>query len=185
MDKTAQTELHRLFLIERLPEPLTRASSHVQIFDNYIEGTHLRLRHIRDPYSNTWTRIIQKRFQAGVGETRLSEIHLDEGEYSYFAQFEGREIRKNRYFHEFDRVSLTFDVYLGALWGLCTAKADFETREIMSGFVPPPFVVFEVTSDEFFEGRNLVSSSFADAQAEVAQMGRAEPPALAGGDQAG
>ena len=174
MDKTAQTELHRLFLIERLPEPLTPASSHVQIFDNYIEGTQLRLRQIRDPYSNTWTRIIQKQFQTGVGETRLTEIHLDDGEYSYFAQFEGREIRKNRYFHEFDRVSLAFDVYLGALWGLSTAKADFENREKMATFAPPPFAVFEVTNDAFFEGQNLVSSSFVDVQTEVAKIGQAE-----------
>ena len=37
-------------------------------------------------------------------ETKLAEIHLNESEYSNFEQFEGREIRKNRYFHEFDRV---------------------------------------------------------------------------------
>jgi len=51
MNKTAQTELHRLFLIERLPDPLLPASSHLQIFDNYIENTRMRLRQIHDPYS--------------------------------------------------------------------------------------------------------------------------------------
>lgn len=181
MDKTAQTELHRLFLIERLPEPLTPASIHLQIFDNYIQGTRLRLRKIRDPYSNTWAYVFQQRFRTGHGEhalTKLAEIHLDEAEYAYFAQFEEREIRKNRYFHEFDGASLTFDTYLGALWGLCTAKADFETREKMNGFVPPPFAVFEVTSNEFFEGRNLVARSFGDVRVEVAKIGgnKAELP---------
>ena len=39
MNKTAQTELHRLFLIDGLPEPLMPASSHLQLFDNYIENT--------------------------------------------------------------------------------------------------------------------------------------------------
>ncbi len=62
MTKPAQTELHRLFLIERLPEPLTRASSHLQLFDNYIENTRMRIRSIRDPYLKTWTRILQQRF---------------------------------------------------------------------------------------------------------------------------
>ena len=44
-----------------------------------------------------------------------------------FEQFEGHEIRKNRYFHEFDLVNFAFDVYLGDLWGLNTARVDFDS----------------------------------------------------------
>ena len=179
MNKTAQTELHRLFLIERLPEPLTRASSHLQLFDNYIENTRIRLRNIRDPYSKTWTRILQQRFPAAEGEfavTKLAEIHLNDAEYTAFAHFEGREIRKNRYFHEFDRVSFAFDVYLGGLWGLNTARVDFETRDRMENFIPPPFAIFEVTNDAFFVGENLVRKQFTDVQAEVARIGSFTPP---------
>jgi CYTH domain-containing protein len=174
MNKTAQTELHRLFLIERLPEPLTPASSHLQIFDNYIANTRLRLRQIRDPYSNAWTRILQQRFPAHDGEyavTKLAEIHLNDAEYAFFERFEGREIRKNRYFHEFDRVSIAFDVYLGPLWGLNTARVDFDTREHMIGFLPPPFAIFEVTENTFFAGENLVTKTFEDVQAEVGRIG--------------
>lgn len=181
MNKTAQTELHRLFLIDRLPEPLTPASSHLQLFDNYIENTRIRLRQIRDPYSRSWTRILQQRFIAGEGDaavTKLAEIHLNDAEYAAFEKFEGREIRKNRYFHEFDRVSIAFDVYLGALWGLSMAKVEFETREQMESFMPPPFAVFEVTGDPFFAGGNLVEKKFSDVQTEVARIGSmAEPPA--------
>lgn len=184
MNKTAQTELHRLFLIERLPEPLTPASSHLQIFDNYVENTRLRLRQIRDPYSNMWTRILQQRFPAHDGEyavTKLAEIHLNDAEYAVFERFEGREIRKNRYFHEFDRVSLAFDVFLGPLWGLNTARVDFETREQMVEFLPPPFAIFEVTESAFFCGDNLVDKTFADVQAEVARIGEQIPPRAAEG----
>ena len=178
MNKTAQTEMHRLFLIDGLPEPLTPASSHLQLFDNYIENTRMRLRSIRDPYSKTWTRILQQRFSITDGEfavTKLAEIHLNETEYVVFGQFEGREIRKNRYFHEFDRVSFAFDVYLGDLWGLNAAKVEFETRAQMLSFVPPPFAVFEVTNDPFFEGVNLVGKRFGDIQAEVARVGSDTP----------
>ena len=174
MNKTAQTELHRLFLIERLPDPLTPASSHLQIFDNYIENTRMRLRQIRDPYSKAWTRILQQRFQAIEGEnavTKLAEIHLNNDEYACFSHFEGREIRKNRYFHEFDRGSFAFDVYLGGLWGLSTARVDFETRQALANFTPPPFAVFEVTDDPFFSGEKLVDITFSDVQAEVARLG--------------
>ncbi|MEP6787403.1 MAG: hypothetical protein ABJB40_03160 [Acidobacteriota bacterium] len=178
MDKTAQTELHRLFLIERLPEPLTPASSHLQLFDNYIENTRLRLRSIRDPYTKTWTRMLQQRFPWAEGEyavTKLAEIHLNDAEYAVFEHYEGREIRKNRYFHEFDRMSLIFDVYLGPLWGLNTARVDFDSLEKMDDFVPPPFAVFEVTNDPFFTGESLVDKKFTDVQAEVARLGSITP----------
>jgi len=173
MNKTAQTELHRLFLIERLPEPLTAASSHLQIFDNYIPTTRIRLRMVRDPYTSAWTRILQQRFPAQDGElavSKLAEIHLNDAEYAVFQRFEGQEVRKNRYFHEFDRVMFTFDVYLGPLRGLSTAKAEFATRDDLEAFVPPPFAAFEVTNDPFFAGegdldaaRELVKSA-ADAE---------------------
>ena len=181
MNKTAHTEFQRLFLIERLPEPLTPASSHLQIFDNYIENTRLRLRQIRDPYSNSWLRKLQQRFHAGDGENsinKIAEIPLNEAEYSVFAQFEGREIRKNRYFHEFENVSFAFDVYLGRLWGLNTTKVEFDTHEHLETFIPPPFAVFEVTNDPYFSGENLVEKKFTDIQAEVARIAsseRAEP----------
>jgi CYTH domain-containing protein len=171
MNKTAQTELHRAFLVERLPEPLTAASSHLQIFDNYIEGTRMRLRQVRDPYSNTWTRMLQQRFPIVDGEyavTKLAEIHLNDDEYGVFQQFEGREIRKNRYFHEFDAVSFAFDVYLGRLSGLHTARVDFEERGRMEDFIAPPFAVFEITNNQLLAGDNLVDKDFADVRLELA-----------------
>jgi CYTH domain-containing protein len=180
MNKTAQTELHRLFLIERLPEPLTPASSHLQLFDGYIENTRMRVRQVREPYSNAWTRILQQRFPAMENEyavTKLAEIYLNDDEYSILEPLIGREIRKNRYFHEFDRVSFAFDVFLGALWGLNTARVDFDRRDQMGDFVPPPFGVFEVTENAFFSGENLVGKSFSDVQAEVAKIGRSLPVA--------
>lgn len=178
MNKPAQTELHRLFLIERLPEPLTRSSSHLQLFDNYIENTRLRLRNIRDPYSNSWTHILQQRFPTADGDfamSKLAEIYLNDAEYVVFERFEGREIRKNRYFHEFDRIPVAFDVYLGNLWGLNTARVDFETRDRMENFIPPPFAIFEVTNLPFFIGENLVGKKFADVKSEVARLGSFTP----------
>lgn len=180
MNKTAQTELHRLFLIERLPEPLTPASSHLQLFDGYIEKTRMRIRQVRDPYSKSWTRILQQRFPATENEhavTKLAEIYLNEEEYGILGALVGAEIRKNRYFHEVDRVSFAFDIYLGPLWGLNTARVDFDLREHMDNFVPPPFAVFEVTEDTFFAGDNLVNRTFSDVQAEVAKIGRSLPAA--------
>jgi CYTH domain-containing protein len=175
MNKTTENELYRAFLLDGLPEPLTRTSSHLQIIDNYIEKTRLRLRNIRDPYSNTLTYLLQQRFwtnESGVMMSKLSEIHLNEAEHAAFEQFEGRDIRKNRYFHEFDRKMFLFDVYLGSLWGLHTARADFSSFDEMKEFEPPPFVVFEITNDPFFSGENLIGMNFDDIRSEVAKIGK-------------
>lgn len=180
MNKTAQTEYHRLFLVEKLPEPLTPATSHIQIFDNYIEGTRMRLRSVRDPQTKDWTRILQQRFvvdENNLAVTKLAEIFLNDGEYAAFESFEGREIRKNRYFHEFDLVSFAFDVFLGELWGLNMTRVDFGDGVEMERFEPPPFAVFEVTNDPFFWGPNLVGKKFADVRGEVARVGGSVPMA--------
>ena len=172
MDKTARTELQRTFLIEDLPEPLTRASSHIQIFDNYISNTRMRIRSVRDPESRGWTHFLQQRVHStdGAFRTKVSEIYLNGAEYERFKIFEGSEIRKNRYFHEVDGRLVAFDVYLGNLWGLNTASVEFKDEASLRAYEPAPFAVYDVTNNTFFFGENLVSRAFADVQAEVAKM---------------
>lgn len=179
MNKTAGPVYRRLFLIERLPEPLEPKSAHLQIFDNYIEGTRLRLRLARDPATKLWTRILQQHIavdESAVGASKVAEIYLNEAEYAVFETFEGNEIRKNRYFHEFDGVGFAFDVYLGDLWGLNTALAEFETAKPINEFESPAFAIFDVTSDPFFLGRNLVNKRFEDVRERVRQIGNNIPP---------
>jgi CYTH domain-containing protein len=181
MNKTAHTELHRLFLVERLPEPLTAASSHLQIFDTYIPHTRFRVRQMRDPLTNNWTRVLQQRFCATEGEhavTKLVEMHLDDDEFAVFERMHGMETRKNRYFHEFDRAAVAFDVYLGGLRGLTTAKVGFDSREQMLAYEPAPFMIFEVTEEEFFDGPSLAGRSFSEVEAEVSRLGASIPPAI-------
>jgi len=178
MNKSADVVYRRLYLIEVLPEPVEPKSAHLQIFDNYITGTRLRLRLVRDPATKAWTRILQQHVDidnAGCGVSRMFEIHLNEAEHAAFETFEGNEIRKNRYFHEFDGVSFGFDVYLGDLWGLNTALVEFASAEEMDAFEPPPFAVFDVTNDPFFVGKNLVGKNFQDVRVRVQQIGSASP----------
>ena len=173
MDKTNRTEMHRSFLIEGLPEPLTRASAHIQLFDNYIAGTRLRIRAIRDPETAGWTRVLQQRFPATEGNLsclKFSEIYLNDAEYAHFQIFEGTEIRKNRYFHEFDRRTFAFDVYLGKLWGLNIARVEFQTEDDLEQFESPPFAVLEVTNDPFFLGEILVAKTFEEVRDEVSRL---------------
>lgn len=173
MDKTNRTEMHRSFLVEGLPEPLTRASAHIQLFDNYITGTRLRLRSVRQPETAAWTRILQQRFpvnEENLACLKFSEIYLNDAEYAQLQIFEGSEIRKNRYFHEFDRRTFAFDVFLGKLWGLNIARVEFESEAELEKFEPPPFSVLEITNDPFFFGEILVTKTFEDVRAEVGKF---------------
>ncbi len=178
MDKTKQIETRRVFLIESLPVPLTRASRHLQIFDNYIENTRLRLRSVRVPETKQWTWILQQRFPLeDLSSWQMAEIYLNEAEHHAFEFFEGREvkknervetgeIRKNRYFYDFGGKQLEIDLFLGELWGLCLAKIDFKSVEELTAFVIPSFALLEVTRNEFFVGANLIGKSFRDVQEE-------------------
>jgi hypothetical protein len=94
MDKATRIELRRTFLIEDLPEPLTRAAEHLQFFDDYISNTRMRLRSVRDPATKKWTRVLQQREASPDGRVmQYAEIFLNDAEYGRFELFEGTEIR--------------------------------------------------------------------------------------------
>ena len=178
MNKTSRTELRRVFLLGSLPEPLTRASRHLQIFDNYIENTRLRLRSVRVPETKEWTWILQQiSLFEDSAKREIAEIYLNETEHAAFEIFEGREIRKNervetneirknRYFYNLNGAEIEIDVFLGELWGLITAQIYFENDEELKSFNAPPFIIREVSGNKFFAGQNLPGKTFADVQRE-------------------
>lgn len=173
MNKTSRIEWHRLFLVESLPEPLTSASRHLQIFDNYIAGTRMRLRSVRDPQAREWTRILQQRIRVNGGGTQpmhTSEMFLNDAEFERFSVLKGSEIRKNRYFHDIDGRTAAYDVFLGRLWGLNTVRVDFEAMDELEQFVPHGKFLFEVTNDSFFDGENLIFSDFDAVQYEARRL---------------
>ncbi len=178
MDKTYRTEFRRVFLLADLPAPLTRASEHLQIFDNYIENTRLRLRSIRVPRAKEWFWILQQLNQINPTDLsgwEVSEIHLSEAEHQALESFEGREVRKNervetnelrfnRYSFPINDKPVTIDFFLNPLWGLILAKVFFQTIEEMHAFSAPDFFLQEVTQNKIFLGLNLVGKTFAETR---------------------
>lgn len=163
MNKTENTKFTRYFLFEALPEPLTPASWHLQFFDNYIAETRLRLRVVRDPATKEWTRSFQQinwENGNGVDLCEVREIVLNEYEYTVLETFEGREIRKNRYFYEFGGKQISLDIYLGSLWGINRGKIDFDSAEEMRSFELPDFSVAEITGIPALRDENIVDRSF-------------------------
>ena len=165
----ARLERERRYLLDGLPEGLTPASPHVQITDNYITGTRLRLRKVREPQTNKWiVKLTQKLAPkpADLSRTLITNTYLTAAESEVLAVFEANEIRKNRYPYEFAGRKFTIDMFLGDQFGLVLAETRFDSDEELGSFPPPPFAVEDVTNNDLFTGGNLSVSTFAEVREE-------------------
>jgi len=173
--KYARVERERRYLLRDLPEGLTRADSHLQITDNYMTGSRLRLRKVREPRTNKWTAKLTQKFAPDpndLSRTIITNTYLNALEAETFATlFNSNEIRKNRYHFEFEGRKFSADMFLGDLFGLVLAEVSFETDEELDTFPPPPFALADVTNEPLFTGGRLAELTFSDVRAEIAKRG--------------
>jgi CYTH domain-containing protein len=172
--KYARVERERRYLLNDLPEGFNRADHHLQITDSYITGTRLRIRKMRDPKTNKWTVKFTQKFApdpADLSRTLITNIYLNALEAETLSLFEANEIRKNRYYFEFEGRRFSIDMFLGDLFGLILAETSFETDEEMSAFTKPAFALADVTNSEIFSGGKLCELTFADVREEVLRSG--------------
>ena len=172
--KYARVERERRYLLPDLPEGLSRADHHFQITDNYITGTRLRIRKVRDPGTNKWVVKFTQKFAPNpvdLSRTIITNIYLNSIEAETLAIFEANEIRKNRYRFEFEHRQFSVDMFLGDLFGLVLAEVSFETDEEMDNFPPPPFAIAEVTNNEIFTGGRLSELTFEEIGKEIERSG--------------
>ena len=171
--KYARLERERRYLLRDLPEGLTRASPHVQITDNYITGTRLRLRKVRDPQTNKWTVKFTQKFAPDATDltrTLITNIYLNAREADTLAVFEANEIRKNRYPFDYDGRRFVVDMFLGDLFGLVLAEVNFDTDEELEAFQKPQFALADVTNNELFGGGALSQLTFLDLREEIVKL---------------
>ena len=173
--KYARIERERRYLLRDLPEGMTRADPHLQITDNYMTGSRLRLRKVREPRSNKWTAKLTQKFapdQYDLSRTIITNIYLNALEAETFASlFNSNEIRKNRYHFEFEDRKFSADMFLGDLFGLVLAEVSFDTDEELDNFPTPPFALADVTNEPLFTGGRLCELTFSDVRAEIGRLG--------------
>lgn len=168
--KYAHVERERRFLLEDLPEGLTRADHHLQITDNYITNTRLRIRKVREPRTNRWTVKFTQKFapdESDLSRTLITNIYLNAAEAEVLSVFEANEIRKNRYKFDYQGHTFGIDMFLGDLFGLVLAELSFADDEEMRKFVMPPFALADVTNNPLFTGGRLCELTFADLREEI------------------
>lgn len=173
--KYARIERERRYLLRDLPEGMTRADPHLQITDNYMTGSRLRLRKVREPRSNKWTVKFTQKFAPDgkdLSRTIITNTYLNALEAEVLSTvFNSNEIRKNRYPFEFDGRKFSVDMFLGDLFGLVLAEVSFETDEELDQFPKPPFALADVTNEELFTGGRLCELTFSEVRTEIANRG--------------
>jgi len=171
--KYARVERERRYLLRDLPEGMTRADPHLQITDNYMTDSRLRLRKVREPRTNKWTVKFTQKFAPNpddLSRAIITNTYLNALEAEVLSSiFNSNEIRKNRYPFEFDGRNFSIDMFLGDLFGLVLAETSFETDEELDNFPAPPFALADVTNDPLFSGGRLCELTFSDVRAEIAK----------------
>ncbi len=168
--KYARVERERRYLVADLPMDLTRASPHVQITDNYITGTRLRLRKVRDPQTNKWTVKFTQKFAPDprdLSRTIITNTYLSAAESEVLSVFEANEIRKNRYCFEVAGRKWSVDMFLGDLFGLVLAEVSFASDAEAAAFTSPAFALADVTDNELFTGGRLSELTLSDIREEI------------------
>jgi CYTH domain-containing protein len=166
----ARERLARRFLLRELPPGLALQDEHLQITDNYLTATRLRLRKTRVPRTNTWTLELTQTFAPDLSDlsrTLSTSIYLSQYEYEVLSVFEGNELRKNRYPYLHEGRAYVVDVFLGELRGLILAGTLFASVEELRRSAPPDFAVLDVTGDALFEGERLTRLSAVEIHAEL------------------
>jgi CYTH domain-containing protein len=172
--KYAKVERERRYLLRDLPEGVNRADAHLQITDNYITGTRLRLRKVRDPKTNKWIVKFTQKFapdESDLSRTIITNTYLNATEADTQALFSANEIRKNRFPFEFGGRHFSIDMFLGDLLGLVLAETSFEDDAEMAEFPLPPFASVDVTNNPTFSGGRLCELNFEDVRKEVQRAG--------------
>src|SRR3989442_7398564 len=149
--KYARVERERRYLLHDLPEGLSRADHHLQITDNYITGTRLRIRKVRDPKTNKWIVKFTQKFapdRSDLSRTIVTNTYLNAIEAETLSIFEANEIRKNRYRFEFEGRQFSIDMFIGALFGSVLAEVTFQTAEDLDNFQTPAFTLANLTTND-------------------------------------
>ena len=172
--KYAQVERERRYLLQDLPEGLSRADHHLQITDNYITGTRLRIRKVRDPKTNKWVVKFTQKFapnENDLSRTMITNLYLNATEAETLSIFEANEIRKNRYYFDFEARRYSIDMFIGDLFGLILAETSFETDAELENFQMPLFALADVSNNETFSGGRLSELTYTDVRNEILRSG--------------
>jgi CYTH domain-containing protein len=106
-----------------------------------------------------------------LSRTIITNLYLNATEAETLSSFAANEIRKNRYYYEFEDRRFSVDMFLGDLFGLVLAEISFDTDEELDRFPTPSFAIADVTNIQIFSGGRLSELKYEDVRKEILQSG--------------
>jgi CYTH domain-containing protein len=164
----AKPERERRFLLREVPDGEITKS--VDITDRYFSGTRLRLRQMSEKAGDTtrsYYKLTQKIPAPDGNPGLLSTIYLNEEEFDLLSGLPGMLLRKTRY----SIAPFGVDVFAPPLSGLILAECEFSDDVTMNSFVPPDWIVAEVTCDPRFTGGQLATADPEDLTRLLSSLG--------------
>jgi CYTH domain-containing protein len=134
----------------------------------------LRIRKVRDPRTNKWVVKFTQKFAphpSDLSRTVITNLYLNATEAETLSIFATNEIRKNRYYYEFEGRQYSIDMFIGDLFGLVLAESGCETDEELDSLATPSFALAEVTNIELFSGGKLSELKYEDVREEILRSG--------------
>jgi CYTH domain-containing protein len=132
------------------------------ITDTYITGARLRLREARPLDGGAPLTRLSRKADVDSRTRLITSIYMPEEEFALLAAaLPGLQLKKLR--HRLKGppgVIILFDKFQGALEGLMTAEAEFDTPELMAAFQAPSFAGEEITDDPRFDGIHLAQNGW-------------------------
>jgi len=163
-------ELERTFLAKEIPKDIKSFTAR-EIVDIYIpKKSHmdLRIRKNGEKYEMT------RKHPVEDGDASIQDeqtISLEKEEFNVLSRVDGKKSRKVRYFKDYGKYTLEFDVYQDDLLGLVLVDFEFKTEKDKDSFKMPDFCLVDVTQEEFIAGGMLAGKSYTDLEPRLKEFG--------------
>lgn len=149
----ARLELERRFLLASLPSAVP-GDAYERLFDTYVAGTHLRVRHVHRPdgawiTSKLGQKIINPEAPEDPRQRKMTTIYLPQEEARVLDGLAGLRTVKRRYKLVEQGFTWCIDVWESPAGAAGTMVAEVETAAIdqLERIVLPSWAIREVTAD--------------------------------------
>lgn len=163
-------EIEFTYLAKYLPEGLA-SCEHKEVIDGYVpsnrENMSLRIRRIGDKFEITKK---EPKDESNISEQVEQTIPLNPQEYDVLMRAPVKQLRKIRYYYDYQGKRAEFNVFQGALGGLVVVEVEFKNTAERDAFAMPDFCIVEITNEDFIAGGMLAGKSYADIEPELARF---------------
>lgn len=152
--------------------PKLAGSRFKEMLDIYIPASAkhptLRIRKSGEKYEMTKKEPIK---EGDASHQLESTIHLTKEEFSELSMLKGKRVSKNRYLYTEGNYTYEVDVFQGDLKGLVLVDVEFKSYKEKADFIPPNWVLKDVTQENFLAGGMLCGKSYADISDKLEGLG--------------